>query len=171
MFDSAAQFPAVLGAELVRAFRAFQRGVGIFPEPLGIEHDAQFPHEPREQGQHHQRDGEKAPYIDQRREHHQMIPVENAAGGAAAGVHHQPEGTPDQHADEVTHIKDHRDYKEQGLGDAPRKAPHITLSCFGDGITSPPSIPKNRWIAKTILKGRRSRTVTDRPAQQREKIQ
>ena len=41
-----------------------------------------------------------------------MIPVENAAGGAAAGLHHQTEGTPDQHADEITDIEENRDQEK-----------------------------------------------------------
>ena len=41
-----------------------------------------------------------------------MIPVENAAGGAAAGAHEQPEGAPDQHADQVAHIEQRGDQKQ-----------------------------------------------------------
>ena len=41
-----------------------------------------------------------------------MIPVEDPAGGAAAGAHQQPEGTPDQHADQIAHIEQHRDQEQ-----------------------------------------------------------
>ena len=42
-----------------------------------------------------------------------MVPVENAAGRAALVLHNKAEGTPDKHADKVTHVKYNR-YKQQG---------------------------------------------------------
>ena len=48
-----------------------------------------------------------------------MIPVEDPAGGAAAGLHQKPEWTPDQHADKVTHIEAHADHKQNHLADDP----------------------------------------------------
>lgn len=46
-----------------------------------------------------------------------MIPVEDPAGGAAAGFHQKPERTPDQHADQVAYIKAHADHKQPHLAD------------------------------------------------------
>ena len=48
-----------------------------------------------------------------------MIPIENSAGGAAAGFHDQPEGAPDQNADQVTHIEKDRNDKKQALMEKP----------------------------------------------------
>ena len=46
-----------------------------------------------------------------------MVPVEDAAGGAAFVFHNQPEGAPDEDADQVADIKEHRDHKQAGLVD------------------------------------------------------
>ena len=44
-----------------------------------------------------------------------MVPVENAAGGAALGAHDQAERAPDEHADEVANVKQHGYHKKTGL--------------------------------------------------------
>ena len=46
-----------------------------------------------------------------------MIPVEDAAGGAAAVLHDQPERTPDQHADQIAHIERNGDHEEDHVID------------------------------------------------------
>ena len=46
-----------------------------------------------------------------------MIPVEDAAGGAAPGFHQQPEGTPDQHTDQIAYIEADADHKQTCLVD------------------------------------------------------
>lgn len=46
-----------------------------------------------------------------------MIPVKDPTGGTAAVFHDQPEWAPDQHADQVANIKQHRDHKQRYLVD------------------------------------------------------
>ena len=48
-----------------------------------------------------------------------MVPVEDSAGGTAAGLHQKPERTPYQHADKVTNIEAHTDHKQTYLADDP----------------------------------------------------
>jgi len=103
---------AILGAELVGAFGAFQRRVGLIPEAFRVDQNAKLPNEEGKHRHYHKGDGIEAAHKDQRREHHQVIPVEDPAGGAAAGTHQQPEGTPDQHTDQVAHIEAHTDQKK-----------------------------------------------------------
>ena len=40
-----------------------------------------------------------------------MIPVENAAGGAAAGFHEQAERTPDKHTDEIADVEEYGNHE------------------------------------------------------------
>lgn len=108
------QFLAVLGAELVGAGAAGEGRVGLLPEPLRVHHHAKFPHQPGGEGQRHQAEGIEAPGKNQGRKHHQVVPVEDAAGGAAAVFHDKPEGAPDQHTDQITDIEHHRDHKKAG---------------------------------------------------------
>ena len=105
----------VLGAQPIRALRTLQCKIGFIPKPLRIHHHTQFPYQPGCKSREHQAHAIKAPHEDQRREHHQMVPVENPAGGAAPGFHHQPKGAPDQHTDQIAHIKGNRDQKQQWL--------------------------------------------------------
>ena len=44
-----------------------------------------------------------------------MIPVENAAGGAAFVFHNQPERAEDEHADQIAHIKQNADQKKMNI--------------------------------------------------------
>ena len=46
-----------------------------------------------------------------------MIPVEDAAGGAASVFHHQAEGTPKQHADEIADVEDDRNQKQMYMAE------------------------------------------------------
>ena len=45
------------------------------------------------------------------REHHQVIPIEDAAGGAAFVFHNESEGAPDEDTYEITNVKNHRNNK------------------------------------------------------------
>ena len=105
-------FAAILRAELIGAVGAAQRRIGIFPEALRIHHDAQLPDQPVRKGHQQQRAAIEAADRQQRRKHHQVIPVEDAAGRAAFCLDDQPERTPDQHADEVTDIKHNRNHEQ-----------------------------------------------------------
>ena len=99
LYQSVTQFFAVLRTQLLGTLRAFECLVGMFPEALGIHHHTQLPQYPHSEAEQHQRSWEEAVYEHHGREHHQMIPVEYPAGGAAAGLHQQSERTPYQHAD------------------------------------------------------------------------
>lgn len=85
---------AVLGAKLICTGGAFQRGIGSVPESLRVHYDAQLPNKPGQDSHSHKGDRVGTAHKDQRREHHQMIPVEDPAGGTAAGLHQQPERAP-----------------------------------------------------------------------------
>ena len=50
-----------------------------------------------------------------------MIPVKDPASGTAAVLHDQPEGAPDQHADQITYIKEYRDHKKRLFVDDTKK--------------------------------------------------
>ena len=114
---SAPQLFAVLGAELVGTVGAAQRRVGYLPEALGVHHHAQLPHQPHRDRQQDQAQGVEAAHADHGREHHQMVPVEDAAGRAAAVLHNEPEGAPDQYADQVADIERERDEEERRVGE------------------------------------------------------
>ena len=115
------QFLTILGTEFIGTFRAFQGGVGVIPKPFGIDQHAQFPHDPCDHRQAEQGKSVKAAHKDHGGEHHQMVPVEDAAGGAAAGLHHQPERAPDQYTDEIAHVEDHADHKQTNFPDDARE--------------------------------------------------
>ena len=53
-----------------------------------------------------------------------MIPVKDPASGAAPVLHNQPEGTPDEHTDQITHIKEYRDHKKRHFIDDTKKIQH-----------------------------------------------
>ena len=46
-----------------------------------------------------------------------MVPVKDPAGGAASVFHDEPEGAPDQHADQIADIESGADHKQCGLAD------------------------------------------------------
>jgi len=46
-----------------------------------------------------------------------MIPIEDAAGGTAAGVHHEAEGTEDKDADEIADIEANGDHEQSRSAD------------------------------------------------------
>ena len=87
-----AKLAAILGAQLICAGGTGQGAVGAFPEPLRVEEDENLPYKPGDEGQAQETPAIHAGEEDQRGEHHQMIPVEDAAGGAAAILHHQAPG-------------------------------------------------------------------------------
>jgi len=74
-----------------------------------------------------------------------MIPVEDAAGGAAFVLHNEPKRAPDQHADQIAHIEESREQyhnpmvnhaREKKGGDecAYRDPNEHDLVCGGGGI-------------------------------------
>ena len=103
------QFATILGAQFVGALRTAQSHVGLLPKAFGIQQDAQFPQAPPHDGQCQQGQSIDAADEQHRGEHHQVIPVKNAAGGATASAHHQAEGTPNQHANQIADIECHAD--------------------------------------------------------------
>ena len=111
------QLLAILGTELIRAFSALQGCVGVIPKALGIHHYAKLPHQPCDHRHDQQGAGKKTICKDQRGKHHQVIPVKDPTGGTAAVFHDQPEGAPDQHANQVADVKQHRDHKQRYLVD------------------------------------------------------
>ena len=111
------KFLTVLGAELIRTFRAFQGGVGFVPEALRVNQYEQLPDEPGNNRHDKQRYGVKTAHENNGREHHQMVPVEDPAGGAAAVAHDQTEGAPDQHSDQIADIKAYADEEKSGFVD------------------------------------------------------
>ena len=115
LFFCTFQLAAILGTELVRAIGAAQSLIGLLPKSLGIENNAQLPNNKDHHRQGKQAQRVKAAHEDNGREHHQMIPVENAAGGAAAVAHDEPEGAPYKHADKVAHIKGNGNQQQLGL--------------------------------------------------------
>ena len=109
------EFTAILGTELVRTVGAAQRFIGLFPKPLGMKDDAKFPNNKDRQRQRKKAQRVKSAYEDNRREHHKVIPIEYAAGGAAAVAHDKAEGAPYQHADKVAYIKGNRNQQQSGF--------------------------------------------------------
>ena len=78
-----------------------------------------FPEEEGQGGRHRQAQTLEAAQEEQGREHHQVVPVEDPAGGAAAVAHHQPEGTPDQHADQVADVEKYGNEEQNRLAEQP----------------------------------------------------
>ena len=76
-----------------------------------------FPEEERQSGHRRQAQTVEAAQEEQGREHHQVVPVEDPAGGAAAVAHHQPEGTPDQHADQVADVEKYGNEEQNRLAE------------------------------------------------------
>ena len=94
-------------AELVGAFGAAEGHVAVLPKALGIDQYTHLPNQPNEKGEEDKRPGEEAVYRNNGQKHHQMIPVEDPAGGAALVAHDEAEGTPDQYADKIADIENY----------------------------------------------------------------
>ena len=105
-FGRAAQLMTILSAQFIRAVFAFEGFVGMIPEAFRMHENAQFPHHPDRKGHQQQTPGKKAPHPDHGSKHHQMVPVEDPAGGAAAVLEQQPERTPYQYTDQIAHIEE-----------------------------------------------------------------
>ena len=90
----------------------------MLPEALGVDENEKLPNAPCEEGQDKEGCGVKSADKSERGEHHEMVPVENAAGGAAAGLHQKPERAPDEHADEVADVEGHGAEEERDFTDA-----------------------------------------------------
>jgi len=139
----------VLRAEFVRAGGAAERFVRLFPKAFGMEECHKLPEDENHERQQKQASSKETRDEHERGEHHEMIPVEDAAGGAAARLHQKTERTPDQHADQITHIEQHRNEKEffcvqnppivQQPNDRKQRDPdqHDLIGCFrgGNGIS------------------------------------
>ena len=117
MLRSLSEFLAVLGAELVRARCALQCDIRVLPKTFGVDQDTQLPNAPCEEGQDKEGCGVKSTDKSERGEHHEMVPVKNAAGGAAAGLHQKPERAPDEYADEVADVEGHGAEEERDFTD------------------------------------------------------
>ena len=90
--------------QFLGAVAASEVSVGVFREAFGVEEEGDLP-----SGQQHYREGQQAPGIgladeEERREHHGVVPVVDAAGGAAL-VLQEPglEGAEEEDADDVAH--------------------------------------------------------------------
>ena len=103
---------AILGAELIGTVGAFQGFIGEFPKALGIEQNRNLPHKPHKQRQPKQAQSIESAHEDQGAEHHQMVPIENTAGGTAAGFKNQPKRTPYKHTDQIAHVESDRDKQQ-----------------------------------------------------------
>ena len=95
-----------LPAQAVGAILAFERVVACVGKAFGMGIDLHLPNDVNDDRQARQRPGVYPGDEQKRREHHKMIPVEDTAGGAAA-ILHKPNAkrTPEQHADQITHVK------------------------------------------------------------------
>jgi len=77
-----------------------------------MERKGNFPYRKNDYGNSAKAPGEKSRNKEKRRKHHDMVPVENSAGCAAAVFHEpDPERAPEKNADEVADIENDR--KEQ----------------------------------------------------------
>ena len=101
------EFSAVLGAEFIGTFRAFECHIAVFPESFGVRKHAHLPHNPDCKGKDNQRPGIHACNRYERRKHHHMIPVEYTAGRTAFILHYKSEWTPYQNAYEVSDLEKH----------------------------------------------------------------
>jgi hypothetical protein len=70
-----------------------------------VQIDGYFPSDKVDYRHHEQGNREKATHKEHWCEHHHMIPVENAAGGAAFVTEHESEGTPNKHTNEIANVK------------------------------------------------------------------
>ena len=102
---------AILRAQFIRTLGALERHIRVLPEPLGVQIDGNFPRDKVNYRKNEQGNREKATHNEHWREHHHMVPVENATGGAAFVAEHKSEGTPNKHANEIANVK--RDTDEQ----------------------------------------------------------
>ena len=102
-------------AKAVGAVGAAQRTVGSLPETFGVEVKAKLPDQQYNERANKKGKSKEAGNKHKGRKHHEVIPVENTAGGAAAVFHKDDaEGAPEQYADQVTKIKHGRDQKKNG---------------------------------------------------------
>ena len=80
--------------------------VAALVKPLRMTEGGDFPYCKHDDRKDHQAAGKETSNEKKGTEHHQMIPVENTAGGAAAVLHDKvPERTPKQNTDQVANIE------------------------------------------------------------------
>ena len=102
-----------LAAKSVSAVAAFKRFVGTFIKTFRVKRKRNFPYNKNDDSAGAKAPGEKSRNKNQGRKHHHMVPVENAAGGAAAVFHEpHPERAPEKHANKVANVKSHREKKK-----------------------------------------------------------
>ena len=105
-------------AKSVGAVAAFKGVVGAFIESFRMKRKGKFPNGKNNKSSGAKAPGEKSGNKNKRREHHQVVPVKNAAGCAAAVFHKpNPEGTPEKHADKIAYIKSNGEEKKHVLSD------------------------------------------------------
>ena len=66
-----------------------------------------FPNAPDRERYEKEAESVKASDKDQRREHHKMLPIADAAGGTAAVLHNKPEGTPDKYTYQIADVENY----------------------------------------------------------------
>ena len=103
--------------KLVSTFTALEGGVGLLPKALGIHKNANFPKQKDSNRDKQQRDRIKSADEDHRGEHHEVIPVEDAAGRAATVFHDKAEGAPDENTDQIAHIEASTDEEKNLFAD------------------------------------------------------
>ena len=108
---------AVLRTQLVRTFGAFERGIGLIPKAFGIHEDAGLPN--KEDGDRDEKQSYRINTANEKhgREHHQVIPVEDAACRAAAVLHDKAEGAKKQDTDEIANVEKDTDEEKNLLSD------------------------------------------------------
>ena len=93
-------------AQAVGAIFAFERLIVCIREAFGVGVDLNFPNDVNNGCKPGQTPGIDARHEQKRREHHKVIPVEDAAGGTAAVFHHpHAKRAPEQDTDQITHVK------------------------------------------------------------------
>ena len=93
---------ALVTAQVFLALIAFEGAVAAFQETFLVAVIGIFPMEENVESQHTGGNGESVAQTQQRGTDHQIVPVIDPAGGAAAIVHHPGlEGTEEQNADDI----------------------------------------------------------------------
>ena len=89
----------------------------MIPEAFRVNEYEELPHKQCDHRDNKQGKGEESPHKNKRGKHHKMIPIEDSAGCTASSIHHQPEWTPDQNANQITDIERDRKNKQTNFSD------------------------------------------------------
>ena len=111
MYISFRHFTAILSTQLVRAVFALKCVIGHFPEPGRMDEHSQLPYHHYQDSNTQQSPCEKSRNKQERREHHEVIPVEYPACGTALIAQEKPERTPEKYADKICHIEKRHEYQ------------------------------------------------------------